>query len=78
MDYMMVLTLGLCASKKLTITKNGFFDDHADAAVQWGAHCPMEHILGFTRSNWILPLGKSPARLPMLSFRQVTSSCQGH
>jgi len=29
------------------------FDCHGNAAVQRGAHCPMEHIRGFTRSDWM-------------------------
>ncbi len=28
----------------------GDFDCHTDAAVQCGAHCPIEHVQGFTRS----------------------------
>ena len=36
----------------------GDFDCHADAAVGCGAHRPMEHIPGFNRSHWMLPLGK--------------------
>ncbi len=36
----------------------GNFDHHADAAVQCGVHLPMKHIQGFTRSHWMLPLGK--------------------
>jgi hypothetical protein len=36
----------------------GNFDCHGDAAVRFGAHCPMEHIPGFTRSHWMQPLGK--------------------
>jgi hypothetical protein len=36
----------------------GNFDCHGDAVVQCGAHCPMEHIPGFTRSHWMQPLGK--------------------
>ncbi len=36
----------------------GNFDHHADAAEQCGAYHPMEHIQGFTRSHWMLPLGK--------------------
>ncbi len=31
------------------------FDGHGDAAVQRGAHCPMDHIQGFTRSHWMPP-----------------------
>jgi hypothetical protein len=34
----------------------GNFDCHADAAVQRGAHCPIEHIQGFTQSHWMPPL----------------------
>jgi hypothetical protein len=41
----------------------GDFDHHADAAVQCGAHRPMEHILGFTRSQWMPPLGKCLHRI---------------
>ncbi len=26
-----------------------------DAAVRWGSHHPMEHIMGFTRRHWMLP-----------------------
>ena len=40
----------------------GDFDCHADAAVQCGAHRPMEHILGFTQSHWMLPLGECSHR----------------
>jgi hypothetical protein len=36
----------------------GDFDCHAHAAVQRGAHRPMEHIQGFTGSHWMPPLGK--------------------
>ena len=32
----------------------GNFDQHADAMMRSGAHCPMEHIEGFTRSHWML------------------------
>jgi len=28
-----------------------------------GVHCPMEHILGFTRSHWMPPLGECPSRI---------------
>jgi hypothetical protein len=41
----------------------GDFDHQADAAVGCGAHCPMEHIPGFTRSHWMLPLGKCLRRI---------------
>ncbi len=41
----------------------GDFDHHADAVVQCGAHCPMEHILGFTRRHWMPPSGKCLRRI---------------
>jgi hypothetical protein len=41
----------------------GDFNHHADAAVLCGAHCPMEHISGFTRSHWMPPLGKCLRRI---------------
>ena len=36
----------------------GDFDCHADVAIRCGAHCPMEHIRGFTQSHWMPPLVK--------------------
>jgi hypothetical protein len=45
---------------KLTMTKKirgvaGSFDCHGDATVQRNAHCPMEHIRGYTGSHWMPP-----------------------
>jgi hypothetical protein len=34
---------------------DGNFDCHGNAAVRRGAHRPMEHIQGFTRSHWMPP-----------------------
>ena len=34
---------------------DGDFDCHDDAAVQRGAHRPMEHIQGFTQNLWMPP-----------------------
>jgi len=36
----------------------GDFDCHAVAAVRCGAHRLVEHILGFTQSHWMPPLGE--------------------
>ena len=41
------------------------FDCHADAAVQRGAHRPMEHIRGFTRSHWMQPSGECLRRITL-------------
>ncbi len=35
------------------------FNHHANVAVQCKAHCLMEHIPGFTRRHWMLPLVES-------------------
>jgi hypothetical protein len=43
----------------------GNFDHHADVAVQCRAHRPMEHIQGFTRSHWMLPLGECLCRIAL-------------
>jgi len=52
------------------------FDNHADAAVLCGVHCPMKHDQGFTRSQWMLPLGECfialPRRPPWLSILNKT------
>ena len=39
------------------------FDNHADAAVRCGAHRPMKHNQGFTRSQRMLPSGKCSHRI---------------
>jgi len=39
------------------------FDGHGDAAVRRGAHHPMEHIQGFTRSQWMPPSGECSHRI---------------
>jgi hypothetical protein len=38
---------------------------HADAAVRRGAHRPMEHIRGFTRSHWMQPSGECLRRIAL-------------
>ncbi len=39
------------------------FDGHGDAAVRRGAHRPMDHIQGFTRSHWMPPSGQCLRRI---------------
>jgi hypothetical protein len=41
------------------------FDCHGGAAVQRGAHRPMEHIQGFTRSHWMPPLVECLRRIAL-------------
>ena len=39
----------------------GDFDCHRDAVVQRGAHRPIQHAQGFTRSHW-MPMDNFPGR----------------
>jgi len=50
---------------KQYMSNAGDFDCHANAAVRFGAHRPMEHIPGFTRSHWMPPSGKCSHRITM-------------
>jgi hypothetical protein len=43
-------------------------DYHANAAGQCRAHCPGEHIQGFTRSCYMLPLGKCLRRITLAAI----------
>jgi hypothetical protein len=43
----------------------GNFHCHGDVAVKFGAHCPIEHISGFTRSHWMPPSGKCLGRIAL-------------
>jgi hypothetical protein len=36
----------------------GHFNGHGNAPVHYHMHYPMEEVKGFTRSHWMLPLGK--------------------
>jgi hypothetical protein len=54
----------------------GIFDGHADAGVQCTTHCPMEHIPGFTRSHWMLPLGKCLHRIAPTAAKVIDFGCK--
>ena len=59
----MVLANNQIDNNKSYTSIAGNFDPHADASVRCGAHQPMGHILGFIRSHWITPSGKSLHRI---------------
>ena len=44
-----ILLLSLVDNGKKYMRFSGHFDDHADALVQCGAHCPMDYNQGFTQ-----------------------------
>ncbi len=85
MDQNMVLCYDYAKQKKAAVTNKctsfaGHFDGHDDAPVQCQAHCLMEHIQGFTRSHWMLPLGNYSPRIALadamvIDFRRKKSSC---
>jgi hypothetical protein len=52
--------------KKYT-SNAGNFNCHVDAAVRCGAHHPMEHIPGFTRSHWMPQLGEYLHRIAAIA-----------
>ena len=45
---------------KKSIKLGGNFDDLAIRVIHFNAHRPMEHILGFVQSNYMLPSGECP------------------
>jgi hypothetical protein len=52
----------------------GNIGGHVDAVVKSGAHCPMDHIQGFTRSQWMLSSGEclhhiAPAAAKFINFK---------
>jgi hypothetical protein len=49
-------------NKKYTLNA-GNYDCRVDVAVRCWAHRPMDHIPGFTRSNWMLPSGECSHRI---------------
>ena len=60
---------------------NGNFDcnGHGNAGVRCGAHCPMEHIQGFSRSHWMPPLVDcshriAPAAAMVKEFKSKTQN----
>jgi len=46
---------------------DGNFDCHGNVVVRHGAHRPMEHIQGFTRSHWMPPLGECLRRIASIA-----------
>ena len=46
---------------------DGNFYCHGDAAVRRGAHRPIEHVQGFTRSHWMPPSVKCSHRIAQVA-----------
>jgi hypothetical protein len=43
----------------------GHFDGHGGPPVQYKAHCSMQHVQGYSRSHWMLPLGNYLLRIAL-------------
>jgi hypothetical protein len=54
----------------------GDFDGHADAAVQCGAHCPIAHIQGFSRSHWMPLSGKCQCCIASVAAKVIDFRCK--
>jgi hypothetical protein len=66
---------------KSTTTQNegkllAHINRHADAAVQCGMHCPIEHIPGFTRSHCMPPSGECLQRIAPAATKVINSGCK--
>ncbi len=62
---------------------DGNFYCHGDAAVRRGAHHPIEHVQGFTRSHWMPPSVKcshriAPAAAMVNEFVETTQNTTKH
>jgi hypothetical protein len=47
----------------------GHFDGHGGAPVRYKAHCPMQHVQGYTGSHWTLPAGNYLLRIAPAATR---------
>jgi hypothetical protein len=63
-DYLLPIALAAARATGIQTTinkytcKDGHFDGHGNAPVRNHTHCLMEEVQSFTRSHWMLPLGK--------------------
>jgi hypothetical protein len=52
----------------------GHFDGHGGAQVQYGAHHPMQHDQGITRSHWTPPSGNYLLRIAPAAGRATINT----
>ena len=50
----------------------GNFDHHAGIVIRCGAHCSMDHVLGFTKSYWMLLLCKRLHRIALVATKVIS------
>jgi hypothetical protein len=49
------------------------FDGHGGVPVQYEAHCPMQHVQGYTKSHWTLPSGNYLLRIAPAATRETAN-----
>jgi hypothetical protein len=50
-----------------------YFDSHGGASVQYEAHCPMQHVQGYTGSHWMPPLGNYSLLIALAAARATAN-----
>jgi hypothetical protein len=61
------MTKSTMASTCLSVA--GHFDGHGRPPVQYEAHCPMQHVQGYSGSHWMPALGKYLLRIAPVTAR---------
>jgi hypothetical protein len=56
------------------------FNGHGNPPVQYEAHCPMQHVQGYSRSHWMPPSGNyllriAPAAARVKTNKTTTKKC---
>ena len=62
----------MAAANKCTSVP-GHSDGHGGALMRYGAHCPMQHDRGFTRSHWMPPPGDYSLRIASAAARATAN-----
>ena len=78
MDHTIVLSYEYSNQKKAAANKctsvAGHFDGHGGAPVRYGAHLPMQHDQGFTKSHWMPPSGNYSLHFTQAAARATINS----
>ncbi len=57
------------AAKKECTSDTGHFDSHSGVPEQYRLHHPMQHVQGYSRSHWMLPMGDYSLRITQAAAR---------
>ena len=56
------------------VSSAGHFDHHGRAPVRYEAHCPMQHIQGYSGSHWTPPLGDYSLHIAPVAARATINN----